>query len=391
MSTRVNPIPLVCLVLLATAMGCRSAPAGEEASAPATDLQARIDAPSSVTVGEPVRVTFTVTNTADTTRYLLKWYTPLEGIAGEIFRVERDGQPVPYEGILATRIAPSADAYVTLEPGGAASTEIDLATAYDFSYTGTVTIQFISPRISHVAGSEAEMATSLDALGPVHIPCNTVTVEIGGPTDPSGPPAPGPRTPEEAEAMVRQYLHALKPDLGPEFPLVVAEVPVPEAWERLRAQVFRAKDGPFARETYLISGDSVRQLGTATGGQGVTSIVVADLDRDGSAELLFSYSFGSGIHQSRIGMVAPAYAGDRTFEAAIAYRGDVGLSREDPSTVSVRIVEPDDEALTLRYLETLGYLTIERHGDQVALILDVAEGLPPALRQNLMQADAEAK
>jgi peptidyl-Lys metalloendopeptidase len=114
---------------------------------------------------------------------VLKWYTPLEGIAGQIFRVERDGEVIPYEGILATRVTAPPEAYVLLEPGESVSAEVDLATAYDFSKAGEYTIEFLSPTISHIAKTEAEMAKTVDDLGPVEIPSNRVTIEIGGSSD----------------------------------------------------------------------------------------------------------------------------------------------------------------------------------------------------------------
>ncbi|MBS1251660.1 MAG: hypothetical protein MAG451_00693 [Anaerolineales bacterium] len=119
-----------------------------------------------------------MTNRTDTELYVLKWYTPLEGIAGEIFRVERDGQPLSYEGILASRAAPTRDDYILLSPGESVSAEVDLATAYDFSKAGEYTIDFISPRISHIARTESEMAETLDDLGPIQISSGKVTVRI---------------------------------------------------------------------------------------------------------------------------------------------------------------------------------------------------------------------
>ena len=117
--------------------------------------------------------------------YVLKWYTPLEGVGGEIFRVERDGQPIPYEGPLAMRGDPTPDGYVFVDAGASVSATVDLAAfhAYDFSEPGAYTITFISPRISHLAGTEAEMAKTVDDLGPVQITSNRVTVKIA--------PAPG--------------------------------------------------------------------------------------------------------------------------------------------------------------------------------------------------------
>jgi hypothetical protein len=59
-----------------------------------------------------------------------------------------------------------------------AISEVDLATAYDFSKAGEYTIEFLSPSISHVARTEAEMAKTVDDLGPVQIRSNRVTVKI---------------------------------------------------------------------------------------------------------------------------------------------------------------------------------------------------------------------
>jgi hypothetical protein len=142
------------------------------------ELEAVLEVPATLPSGEAVDLRFTMINNTDTRLYVLKWYTPLEGIAGEIFRVERDGKVVPYEGILAYRGDPPADAYILLDPRESVSAQVDLAAAYDFSEPGEYTIAFISPRISHVARTEGEMATSVDDLGPVAIPSNQVTVTI---------------------------------------------------------------------------------------------------------------------------------------------------------------------------------------------------------------------
>jgi hypothetical protein len=72
------------------------------------------------------------------------------------------------------------------------SAEVDLATAYDFSKAGEYTIEFLSPSISHVAKTEAEMAKTLDDLGPVQMPSNKVTTRIAksSSTGPSTQPIP---------------------------------------------------------------------------------------------------------------------------------------------------------------------------------------------------------
>jgi hypothetical protein len=142
------------------------------------DLEAVLSAPSTLPDGDSVKLEFTLTNHSENGMYVLTWFTPLEGLGGEIFRVERDGQPIPYEGPLAARGDPTPDAYVFLEAGASVSATVDLALAYDFSEPGQYTIAFISPRISHTARTEGELATSVDDLGPVAMPSNQVSVTI---------------------------------------------------------------------------------------------------------------------------------------------------------------------------------------------------------------------
>lgn len=168
----------LCLLAASVLGACAPTSSGLAGEPPPADLEAVLEAPSPLSAGEPVEVEFTLTNQTETGLYVLKWYTPLEGIAGEIFRVERNRQPIPYQGPLVSRGAPTGEDYVFLEPGGSASATVDLATAYDFSDPGEYTIAFISPRISHVARSEEEMATSMDDLGPVEIASDSIVVEI---------------------------------------------------------------------------------------------------------------------------------------------------------------------------------------------------------------------
>jgi hypothetical protein len=171
-------------VLTARAVAANLSPAtkdGQAGEGPGAggELAAELQIAETLPDGDVVPLRFSLTNLSDRPLYLLKWFTPLEGIGGEIFQVRRDGQLVPYQGLLASRGDPTSDAYVFLEAGETVSAEVDLAEAYDFSQDGTYTIAFLSPRISHVAGSEAEMARTMDALGPVEIPADSVSLTIG--------------------------------------------------------------------------------------------------------------------------------------------------------------------------------------------------------------------
>ncbi len=206
---------LFCILTVNLALGACTLESSSVAVQPAetiqppqSDLEAILQVPTTLPDGDSVELEFTLINHSETGLYVLKWYTPLEGLAGEIFRIERDGQVIPYQGILATRITPPPEAYVLLEPGESVSAEVDLATAYDFSKSGEYTIEFLSPSISHVARTEAEMARTLNDLGPVQIPSKRVSVTIASASDLSVR-----WTPAEAAEMIRGYLRSQKPDL----------------------------------------------------------------------------------------------------------------------------------------------------------------------------------
>ena len=343
-------------------------------------LSATLEAPSTLPDGKAVRLTFTLTNHSAERLYVLKWYTPLEGVFGEIFRVARDGQGIPYGGPLVMRGDPLPENYVLLEPEASVSAEVDLAIAYDFSQAGYYTIEFLSPKISDVVKTEAAFVASVDDLGPVEIACNPISLRI------EGSMASTTRwTQAEAAEMIGDYLRDQHPQLDPDVRLPLEELPAPEAWESLRVQLFRITEGPFANESFLVRGDSVLSLGEATGGRGLTSVEISDLDEDDTAELLFAYAFGSGLHQSRIGMYAPAYGPERTYEAKTGYFGDLGLIKEDRSTAIVRVVESDEATSTLRYLDILGSLAIQVDGDQAELVLRLAEDLPEDVRDRVFQ------
>jgi hypothetical protein len=112
------------------------------------------------------------------------------------------------------------------------------------------------------------------------------------------------------------------------------------------------------------------------GGQGLTSLVVADIDQNGQAELFYTYSYGSDVQQSRIGMYSHAYHECCIFEADIGYLGHLRVYSEDGSRVGVQVIEGDQDTKTLRYLDTIGYLFIEQVDMSVVLGLKFYK-LPP--------------
>ena len=68
---------------------------------PGLSLDCTLEMDETYPVGEPVSLRFVLRNQTDRPLYVLTWYTPLEGIAGDIFQVTRDGEKLPYQGMLA--------------------------------------------------------------------------------------------------------------------------------------------------------------------------------------------------------------------------------------------------------------------------------------------------
>jgi peptidyl-Lys metalloendopeptidase len=90
----------------------------------------------------PLTVRFTLTNTSGRDVTILKWHTPLEGFRSDMFRVERNGHPAGYLGILVKRVAPTAEDMVTIPKGGSVSAAVDLFKGYDIFEPGDYTVQF---------------------------------------------------------------------------------------------------------------------------------------------------------------------------------------------------------------------------------------------------------
>ncbi|MDW7655734.1 MAG: M56 family metallopeptidase [Bacillota bacterium] len=55
-------------------------------------------------------------------------------------------------------------------------------------------------------------------------------------------------------------------------------------------------------ESFLLADGQIYPLGTGFGGFGLTDLQLCDFDRNGQADLLYTYSWGSGIHRSEIGL-----------------------------------------------------------------------------------------
>jgi hypothetical protein len=199
-----------------------------------------------------------------------------------------------------------------------------------------------------------------------------------------------PLPPGKIEGMIAAFLSEQHPDLASDFEPVLQEMNMQgDVLKRLSARVFRITEGLFENESFLITHNGkVVQLGTAVGGQGISSMELSDLDQDGQAELYFTYSFGSGTHQTHLGVYSPAYAPEKIYEANTYYLGDLMLFSDQQHQVGVRIVEHDPGTNTVHFQEILGQLILEKNGLDPVLKLEFVDDLPEEIKKSIVQPGA---
>jgi hypothetical protein len=120
--------------------------------------------------GQPVVIAFEIENLSSTDVWVLKWYTPLEGIKGKIFKVYCDGVEIPYEGPMMKRGNPGPADYAHVPAGGTAGADFDLSQAYSLPACQECRVKF-KGRIHDAVSDEphpsrtADQHTSLEISG----------------------------------------------------------------------------------------------------------------------------------------------------------------------------------------------------------------------------------
>ncbi|WP_089726187.1 M35 family metallo-endopeptidase [Candidatus Thiosymbion oneisti] len=86
---------------------------------------------------------FSLTNHGSEPVQVLPWNTPLEEeFKAPIFKVKKSGQAIEYIGRMVKRPAPTADDYITIEPGEVVSAMLDLAEGYAIYDVGSYLITY---------------------------------------------------------------------------------------------------------------------------------------------------------------------------------------------------------------------------------------------------------
>jgi hypothetical protein len=160
--------------------------------------------------------------------------------------------------------------------------------------------------------------------------------------------------------------------INTEFELV--EITPTDIWDKTMHQLFKIVGGSNW-ETFIVTNQEAIHIGNGFGGFGVTSTVPYDVNKDGTMDIVYAYSFGSGIHRSIISWIdlksftehivgnMPERTGFRTY--------DLILKVEKSEIVVYRIAGFDESKINFYSMITyptnkdIDYMTLEKDGTLV--------------------------
>ena len=114
---------------------------------------------------EPVRVRFDLTNAGPEDVYVLKWYTPLEGLNSDCLKVTRNAKSkVAYDGPLIKRGNPGPDDYILIPAGETVSADVDVSESYAVSKPANYQVELNIQALEHVAAPAPAIAEKAQVL-----------------------------------------------------------------------------------------------------------------------------------------------------------------------------------------------------------------------------------
>jgi peptidyl-Lys metalloendopeptidase len=125
----------------------------------------------------PIKLGFSIENLSVNDLWILKWYTPLEGIKSNIFEIVCDGVEIPYEGRMIKRGEPERDDYLRLRARSTEHVEVDLSGAYHPPSAKECRVQF-KGRIHDVVSDASQVPRAIADHRPIDIDGDAVVFEV---------------------------------------------------------------------------------------------------------------------------------------------------------------------------------------------------------------------
>jgi hypothetical protein len=157
-----------------------------------------------------------------------------------------------------------------------------------------------------------------------------------------------------------------------EFELI--EITPSDIWDHTKCQLFKIVAGSNL-ETFIVTNQEAIQIGNGLGGFGVTSAVPYDVNKDGAMDIVYAYSFGSGMHRSIISWIDlksyTEYPVRNMSERTKFRTYDLILKVESNEIAVYRIAGVDESKTNVDSLRTyptdkdIDYMTLENDGTLV--------------------------
>ncbi len=99
-------------------------------------LRCQLALPAQASLGQPLLLKLTLTNTGAQPLQVLTWGTPFDGWFAPYVAVRHEGRELPYRGPIVKRGEPLNDDFMRLAPGRSRSASVNLAEAFELNQPG---------------------------------------------------------------------------------------------------------------------------------------------------------------------------------------------------------------------------------------------------------------
>ena len=158
------PIFLPILILALSACDTNTGTGTDLPAGPTTETSPASSPACALGVAEHVRkgglvvVELSINNPTSDNIEVLQYLTPLEGILGEVFTVEFQGEPLDYLGPMVKRKPPTEEDWLPINANETLTAKIDISPYWDMSEAGEYTLNLTSD-FSYRSESQEEPAT----------------------------------------------------------------------------------------------------------------------------------------------------------------------------------------------------------------------------------------
>lgn len=138
-------------------------------------------------------------------------------------------------------------------------------------------------------------------------------------------------------------------------------------------------------ETFILYDGQIYSLGEHPGRSNITSVALADLNRDGQYELYYTFVWGSGLIRSQIGYFNPANKKITVFAPSV-FVSDLMLTVNESGTLCVNTITSDcyDTVSFVDYVvkaqDQIGTITLERNRITVQIDPAILDQKPEILK-----------